>query len=161
MHPIAKTNHRLEHPMFSLIDELFERPAAFGVCTPRQNGNGATTLAAPLALDLSEQGQNFIVRASLPGFAKDAVKISVEDNILTIEAEHREEREETSDNGNGSNDTKERVIHRERRFASVSRRVELPTAVNASTTTAELKDGVLTIRLPKVIESRAKAISIQ
>lgn len=104
----------------------------------------------PLAIDLADTGEAFEVHASLPGFAKEDVDISVDDNVLTIRASRREESEENQRN----------FLRRERRLASVSRQVRLPAPVNDEGASAELRDGVLTLRLPKAEDVRPRRISV-
>lgn len=103
-----------------------------------------------LPLDVSETDTEVIVRASLPGFRKEDVSIDVAEGVLTIKAEQSEEHEEQG----------ERFYRRERRFGSLSRRVALPTHVNESRATAQLADGVLTLRLPKSERAMPKKITI-
>lgn len=103
-----------------------------------------------LALDVSEDEKHVIVRASLPGFEKSDIDVEVHDGVLTIKAEHTEEHEETG----------ERFYRRERQFGSMSRRVALPSAVIEDDANATLKDGVLTLRLPKTREASPRKISI-
>lgn len=103
-----------------------------------------------LALDLSEDEKNVIVRASLPGFRKEDVSVEVHDGVLTIKAEHNEEHEEKG----------ETFYRRERRFGSVSRRVALPSTVLDNETKAELKDGVLTLRIPKSPRAMPRRVQI-
>ena len=103
-----------------------------------------------LALDVSEDEASVLVRASLPGFRKEDVHVEVHDGVLTINATHREETEEKS----------ERYYRKERREGSLSRRVALPSQVDDSKASAELKDGVLTLRLPKSQQAMPKKISI-
>jgi HSP20 family protein len=103
-----------------------------------------------LALDVSEDDSDVIVRASLPGFARDEVEVQVHAGVLTIKAEQTVE-SETKD---------ERFYRRERRTGSLSRRVALPSNVQDDQATAELRDGVLTLRLPKVQKETPKKITI-
>lgn len=103
-----------------------------------------------LAIDLSEDETSVLVRASLPGFAKEQVSVEVHDGVLTIQAEKSDEKEETT----------ERFYRRERRFGSVSRSIPLPSPVREGEASAELKDGVLTVRVPRVEEKTPRKISI-
>lgn len=103
-----------------------------------------------LAVDISEDEQNVVVRASLPGFTKEDVTVHVEDGVLTINAQHTEEKEHKG----------EKFYRKERRTGSMSRRIALPTAVVESQTKAELKEGVLTLRLPKSTKSAPHRIQI-
>ncbi|MDX2131204.1 MAG: Hsp20/alpha crystallin family protein [Planctomycetota bacterium] len=103
-----------------------------------------------LPLDVSENDTHVIVRASLPGFAKDKIDIEVHDGVLAINAHHEEEREEKG----------ERFYRKERRSGSLSRRVALPSTVLEKDAQAEFNDGVLTLRLPKVQKEQPKKIRI-
>lgn len=103
-----------------------------------------------LAVDVSEDESNVLVRASLPGYRKDDVEIECHDGVLTVKAEHSEEQEESG----------ETFYRRERRFGSTSRRVALPSAVLEDKAQADLKDGVLTVRLPKTQPRGSKKIPI-
>lgn len=112
---------------------------------------GTGTDEGTLPIDLSEDDASVIVRASLPGFRKEDVEIEVEDGVLSINAKHEEQHEEK----------KERFYRQERRITSMSRRIALPTAVVHKDTQAELKDGVLTLRLPKVQKPQPQRIQIR
>jgi len=92
-----------------------------------------------LPVDLSENETNYIIRASLPGFDKDDVQVEVHDGVMTINAQHEEEEEEKN----------ERYYRRERRVGSLTRRIALPGQVLENDTQAQLRDGVLTVRVPK------------
>src|SRR5207248_9360119 len=73
-----------------------------------------------LPVDISEQGQQLIVRASVPGFAKDDIDVQVHQGVLSINAKHSTENETTD----------EKWYRRERRYGSVSRRIALPGIVH-------------------------------
>ncbi len=103
-----------------------------------------------LALDLSENDDEVIVRASLPGFKKEDVEVEVHDGVLSIKATRDEETEETG----------ERFYRRERRSGSLSRRVALPGAVDNGNANAALQDGVLEVRVAKSAEARPRKLSI-
>lgn len=103
-----------------------------------------------LPLDVSEDERNVIVRASLPGFRREDVSVEVHDGVLSIKAEHNEEQE----------DKGETYYRRERRYGSVSRRIALPSTVLDAETRAELKDGVLTLRIPKSPKAMPKKVQI-
>lgn len=103
-----------------------------------------------LALDISEDQSHYIVRASLPGFAKENVEIEIDDGVLSIAAQRTEV----------SEDSGEQFHRRERRFGSVSRRISLPGDVNESAATAELKDGVLTLKLPRADKPAGRKVQI-
>ncbi len=102
------------------------------------------------ALDLSETADAFIVDAAVPGLKAEDLNITLENNILTISGEMRDEREQ-----------KERNYHRvERRFGSFQRSVSLPNTVKADEINATLKDGVLHLEIPKAEEVKPRRISV-
>ncbi len=104
-----------------------------------------------LAVDVSENDKEVIVRASLPGFRKEDVEVEVHDGILSIKATHQEESEEQN----------ERFYRRERRIGSLSRRIALPGAVDETKADATLRDGVLEVRVPKSSEAMPRKLSIK
>jgi HSP20 family protein len=104
-------------------------------------------------MDVSETDGEIEVRTDLPGFKPEEVNIEIHDNYLTISGSHSEEQKE---------EDKERRYHRiERRSGSFSRSVALPCAVKQDAVDAELKEGVLRIRLPKSEEARSRKIPVK
>jgi HSP20 family protein len=86
----------------------------------------------------------------MPGMSKDDVKVSVQDNVLTLKGEKKQEKEE-----------KDKNYHRvERSYGSFCRSFQLPTSVKADKVKANYKDGVLSITLPKTEEVKPKEIPI-
>ena len=93
------------------------------------------------AMEIVEKDDALVVTAELPGIAPKEVDISVEDNVLTISGEKKEEQEESKDSG--------RYHMWERRYGSFRRSFTLPQAVEAEKITAKFDGGVLTVTLPK------------
>ncbi len=137
----------LREAMNNLLEESFVRP--------RSQLGGGTGTAAGLALDVRESGDNFVVTASVPGVGPDDVNITVLGDTLRISGERREERESQPGEEGG------RWLIRERRFGAFERTVSLPTTVKADAATAEFKDGVLTITLPKAEGAKPRRIGVQ
>lgn len=104
-----------------------------------------------LALDVLEKDGKVVVKASLPGFAKEEIDVQVHDGVLYIKAEHNEEKEEKD----------AKFYRRERRYGAVARRVALPGTVSEADVSAELKDGVLTLTLPVPEKAQPKQIEIK
>jgi HSP20 family protein len=90
------------------------------------------------------------VTAELPGMSKDDIEIHLENNLLTIRGEKKEEKEEKE---------KERYLY-ERFYGSFQRAFTLPAPVEEGKVKAEFKSGVLKIHLPKAAEAKGKKISI-
>jgi HSP20 family protein len=126
------------------LDRLFEE----SVVRPGMvSGMGA----GGFELDVFEKDDALEVKASLPGVKPEDVTITVEQNMLTIQAEMRKEWEE----GEG------RYHRRERRYGRFSRSILLPCEVESDRADAEFRDGVLTVRLPKVAQARTRRIEIR
>jgi len=145
MNSITRRDMREVLPITSIFDRILTEPF-FAEAMPL----AARIEEGTLALDVSEDDTSVIVRASVPGFSKSDVDIEVHDNVLTINAQHTEEKEEKN----------ERFYRKERRVGSLSRRIALPSAVVEKDAQADLKEGVLTLRLPKVQKIQPKKIKI-
>jgi HSP20 family protein len=103
-----------------------------------------------LALDVVDRDDKYVVRADLPGLKPEEVKIEVEDDVLTISAEHEESEEQKKDD----------YVRRERRYGAFSRSMNLPKGVTADQIEATTKDGVVEVSIPKPKEEERKAVSI-
>src|SRR6201987_2410284 len=102
------------------------------------------------AMDLVEDGGEFVLRADLPGVSEDGVKIELEDNVLTVSGERRSEHEERKDG----------YYRVERASGSFSRSLTLPEGVDPESIRAEFKDGVLEVRIPKPEERKRRRVEI-
>ena len=104
--------------------------------------------------DIRDAGDRFVLEAELPGFNKEDIHLDVKDGILTISAQHDENKEEK--------DYKGGYIRRERRFGSFSRSFDI-TGIDESHISASYNNGVLELNLPKAVpvEPQAKRIAIE
>jgi HSP20 family protein len=109
-------------------------------------GNGFTP-----SLDIYREKDELVVKAELPGIKKKDLDISLEDDLLTVKAEKKEET------------VGEDTTHytRERHFGQYSRSVKLPFPIDAEKTLATFKNGLLEIRLPKAEETKSKHIEVK
>jgi HSP20 family protein len=128
--------------MSEAMDRLFDQAFVYP-------GNGGFRAIGP-AIDLIENGDNFVVKAELPGFNPDDVDISIEGNTLTLRANVQDE----------SNKDEGEYHVRERRQNSFTRTLTLPVAVNADKANASYDNGILTLTLPKHETALPKKISI-
>lgn len=103
------------------------------------SGRGLKERPFAVAVDIREEEDAFFVDAEVPGLAAEDVKVDVEKNVLTIRGERKSENEEA--------EGKYRRV--ERRYGSFSRSFTLPETVDADAISADLRDGVLGVRLPK------------
>ncbi len=105
---------------------------------------------APM-VDIAETSEEFHIKAELPEVKKEDVKVSVDNGILRLEGERRQEKEE-----------KGKKYHRvERSYGSFLRTFTLPDNVDDTKVRAEFKDGVLNVRLPKAEKAKPKAIEVK
>ena len=104
------------------------------------------------AVNVEESADELLLTAELPGMREEDVNVDIENNILTIHGEKREEREE-GDEGH-------RYHVWERRYGSFHRNFTLPRSVQADAIEAEFASGVLTVRLPKAPEAKSRTIEI-
>ncbi|MGN8969410.1 Hsp20/alpha crystallin family protein [uncultured Intestinimonas sp.] len=104
--------------------------------------------------DIRDAGDRFVLEAELPGFNKEDIKLDVKDGILTISAQHDENKDEKDDKGS--------YIRRERRYGSFTRSFDV-TGVDEEHITASYNNGVLELNLPKAVPvvPEAKRIAIE
>ncbi len=114
---------------------------------------GAPTLTAwSPPVDVRESDDDFVVTAELPGLAKDTVDITIENGVLSLSGEKKEEREE------GVADSGRYVL--ERRYGRFQRSFSLPRGVDADNVSAKFSDGILTVTLPKSATAKPRQIKI-
>jgi HSP20 family protein len=116
------------------FDELADRPER--VWTP--------------AIDVVREDGRLILRADVPAIRPQAVKVEVEDDILTISGEHQESKEQDD----------ERYVRRERTYGSFSRSLALPAGLDATQITATAKDGVVEVTIPLPEEAKKEKVTI-
>jgi HSP20 family protein len=119
-------------PQREPFDEL-ERFLEKMTRTAESDGHGG------VAVDLRDDGDEFVLLADLPGYRKADVDVTVDDRTVTVSAE-RDSAVQRDD---------EHYIRRERRHREASRRLTLPAAVDAAAASATYEDGLLTVHLPK------------
>ena len=134
----------LREAMGNLLEESFVRP--------RQGAAGPGTDVS-MALDVHETPEAFVVAAALPGVGADDVDVTVLGDTLRISGRRQEERRQGAPGG--------RWLLREQRFGAFSRAVRLPTEVKADAVSAEFRDGVLTVTLPKAETARPQSIPVR
>jgi HSP20 family protein len=105
---------------------------------------------APM-VDVHEDDEALVLRADLPGVKREDIEIQVDGNVLTLKGERKLESE-----------TEKRRYHRvERSYGSFVRQWQLPTNVDATKVDAEFDNGILTLKLPKKEEQKARKIEIR
>jgi HSP20 family protein len=106
--------------------------------------------SAPYAVDVREDADHIYVEADLPGYKKEEIDITLENQTLTISATKKEEAEARDGD----------LLLNERRYRRFLRSFMLPPTVNEQAVDAKLRDGVLTITLNKREETKPRKISV-
>lgn len=103
------------------------------------------------AVDVQETDKEYLVKADLPEVKKEDVKVQYEDGMLTVEGERKQEKEE-----------KDKKFHRiERRYGKFVRRFSMPSEIDGTKVSAEFKEGVLNVHLPKSAGVTPKTITVK
>jgi HSP20 family protein len=128
-------------------------------------GGGAQTGWAPFGVDIREDADHFYVEAELPGFKKDEIDITLENQTLTITTEKRCETQQGNAGGGREAKANESqpqgdYLLRERRWSRFQGSFTLPPTVDESSVQAKLNDGVLTITLNKREETKPRKFSV-
>jgi HSP20 family protein len=111
-------------------------------------GEDMETWAIPL--DVTQDGDDFVVRASVPGVDPKDMKISIEDNALSIRCHTVSGHEEEDD----------KYLLRERRTGSFYRALRLPDSVDTEKANPVYENGVLTVTIPKAESKKAKELKV-
>jgi len=123
------------------LDKVFDQRA-----TTRDNSE-ATWMPA---LELADAGDNFVLKAQLPGIDPKDIDVQVTPEAISISGERRYE----------NTDEKSGYVRSEFRYGKFHRMVPLPAHIQNDSVQAEYKDGILMLTLPKVTEARNKVVKI-
>lgn len=135
---------------FTELDEIQQRLNRLFLDRSAKAGDASFADFMP-AVDIEETEADFVVKADLPDVKKEEITIHVQDGVLTIEGERRQEKEE-----------KGKRFHKiEREYGRFVRRFALPTEVDAEKVRAEFRDGVLNVTLPKAPAAKPKMIDVK
>lgn len=107
-------------------------------------------LGLDLSVDLYEEGDNLVAKMQLPGIEAKNIDVSVEDQVLRVKGKREEEKEEKKKN----------YYSKEIRRGSFERAVRLPKPVVVEKTTANHKDGVLVVTMPKKAEAKGGKVKV-
>ena len=138
------------------VDRLFEDffrdwPRPWGGWMSPFRGSAAVEAGFSPSVDLKETENEFQVTAQVPGFNKENLEVTITENSVTLKGERKEEKEKKG----------ETFHYREVSQGSFQRVIPLPSEVVSDKAKAELKDGVLSLTLPKTEPSKRKALKIK
>ena len=132
------------------LEDVSDRPnTLFGF--PGQGEAASRSVWTP-AVNVEESKEALLLSAELPGMNIDDIEIEIENNVLSLRGEKREEREEKEG----------RRYHLwERAYGAFERSFTLPRTVKTDGISAEFKDGILFVQMPKAPEAKSRKISIK
>jgi HSP20 family protein len=129
------------------LNRLFNQP--FGR-RPMEDEGSLMAEWAP-AVDVQETDGEYLIKADLPDVKKEDVHVELQDGMLCLRGERRQEKEE-----------KGKKFHRiERAYGQFERRLALPSEVDSQKVAAEFKNGVLNVHLPKSAHAKPRAIEVK
>jgi HSP20 family protein len=134
---------------FREFEDMFRHYSPFLGRSLRRAGGEAAEWT-PLA-DISETDKEYVIKAELPEVKKEDVRITLDNNLITISGERRHEKEHAEEN----------EIRVESFYGTFARSFQLPEGIDAQGIKAESKDGVLRVRIPKKQVAPPKSISIE
>jgi len=139
--PVAELG-TIQNEMNRLFNTFFDQP--------NPTSRGGTGRRWIPAMDLVEAGDNYVLRADLPGLSDEDVNVQLEDNVLTVSGERKAEHE-----------TEHEGYYRlERAFGEFSRSLTLPEGVDPDGVQAHFERGVLEIRIPKPEQKKPRQVQI-
>jgi HSP20 family protein len=141
----------IEDQFGRMVESMFEdffAPAAQAAALSRWPEEGVSSPR----LNVTETEKSFQVQAEMPGVKKEDVKVAIDKQRVTIEAETKHEEEKREG---------ENLVYAERTARKFMRSFMLPTEVDDAGADARLEDGILTLTLPKKQASAAKRLTIQ
>jgi HSP20 family protein len=124
---------------------------AFAGWPGEPNGSGALAAAWTPACDIFEDKDSVKIVAEIPGVKPEDVKLSIENNLLTIRGEKQQVAEEKS----------ERVHRYERSYGAFERTFALPNTIDPDKVEAHVENGLLTVVLPKAERARPREIQVK
>lgn len=125
-------------PRAHLFDDIF-RDINQGFFIKPLHGD-PLPVPSQIKLDVKESDHDFIVLAEIPGVAKEDIHVSLENNIVSLRAEIRQQDQQSKD---------QRYLRVERYFGEVARSFQLPAEIDVAEAKAKYDNGVLTLTLPK------------
>jgi HSP20 family protein len=127
-----------------MLDRFFS-PDEFGYPISNSNSNWLPST------DITEDKNGYKVTLELPGLDRENIEVKLEDRILTVKGERKEEKE-----------SKESRFHKiERHYGSFVRTFRLPESVKSDKIEAKFKNGLLSIDIPKADEVKPKEIEVK
>jgi len=116
-----------------------------------ENKNWLEEYEGELTVDVYQTPDDIVIKSTVAGVKPEDISVSIADDTITIRGERKEEEKVE----------KENYYYQECYWGKFSRSIALPQAIDANKIKANIKDGILTISLPKLSKSRAKIIKVE
>ena len=116
-----------------------------------ENKNWLEEYEGELTVDVYQTPDDIVIKSTVAGVKPEDISVSIADDTITIRGERKEEEKVE----------KENYYYQECYWGKFSRSIALPQAIDANKIKANIKDGILTITLPKLSKSRAKMIKVE
>lgn len=130
------------------IEDMFDRYSRAAGWPRREGASNGEWMPS---VDIAETEKEYVIKAELPEVRKEDVKVTVENGVLSIRGERKQEKEE-----------KGKKFHRiERVYGSFARSFTLPDNVDESKISATFKDGMLHLQMPKSAPAKPAAIDVK
>ncbi|HLP16138.1 MAG TPA: Hsp20/alpha crystallin family protein [Bacteroidota bacterium] len=142
--PVARSLHSFQREMNRMLDNFFHGDVF------DEGRFGGSEAFAPM-VDVSETKDTYVIKAELPGLKKEDVKVTMNNNIVTIAGEKKIEEEKREGN----------FYRMERSFGSFERSIAIPGPIKADAIECKYADGLLTLSLPKTEEAKQKVIDVK
>jgi HSP20 family protein len=137
---------------FRDLDDIFTRyNPLFGRLAARAGSTGEEATAWAPAANISETETEYLIKAELPEVSKEDVKVTVDENVITISGERRKEAEHQD----------EKVHRVESFYGSFSRSFRLPEDADIGSIQAESRNGMLKVRVPKTPAPKPRTVEVQ
>lgn len=143
---LNEDTHMTLVPGTSLLDRWFDNELSGFRLLPETRAEQSM-----LAVDIHETDKGYSLKADFPGLKKEDISVTVDRNVLTLSAEHKEEKEQKE---------KGRVIRQERRYGKYTRSFSLGNDIDEGNITARFTDGVLTLDIPRAAPHAVTSKSI-
>jgi HSP20 family protein len=137
--PIFQEFQKLQEDMDRVL-ESFHKRFFSNIEIPTIGNFNTGAFSMSVKTDVIDKGDKYVIKANLPGVDKKSIKVEVKDNILSIKAETKKEKEEKKG---------DKLIRQERFIGSFYRAMSLPDDADSDHLKTDYKDGVLTIIIPK------------
>ena len=141
-------NRNNQVSLFEVLDSIFQP------MDKRYNRENSVNITRGVPVNVEESEDHYLLTAELPGFKKDEVFVTFEDNLLTIKANKVVEKITESDEKQEDKNVKPKLLIKERSERSVSRSFELTKDIDQQNVQASFVDGLLSLKLNKKPEDK-------